>query len=312
MERVTALTVSVPTERLADDVRALLDPALGVEIVVWHDEASTPEGPIDIVVPPYMKQGATLRALTALKPRLVQGQAIGYDGVADTLPEGLVYANASGVHETATSELTLALILVAQRGLPEFVRAQDRGDWAPISTPGLADRRVLLLGYGGVGKAIAARIAAFEAEVVPVASRARDEDGVRVHGIDELATLAASADILVNALPGGPQTHRLIDDAVLAALPDGALVVNIGRGPTVDTDALVEHLRRGRLRMASDVFDPEPLPADHPLWSLPGAIIVPHVGGRSEAMHPRIARLVATQAERMVRGEDPINVVIRT
>lgn len=309
---MTALTVSVPTERLADDVRALLDPSLGIEVVLWKDEESTPEGPIDIVVPPYMKQGATLRALTALRPKLVQGQAIGYDGVADVLPPGLVYANASGVHETATSELTLALILMAQRGMADIVRNQDRATWAPTSTAGLADRRVLLLGYGGVGKAIAARIAAFEAEVVPVASRAREEDGVHVHGIDELLELAATADILVNALPGGPETHRLIGDDVLSALPDGALVVNIGRGPTVDTDALVDHLRRGRLRMASDVFDPEPLPADHPLWSLPNVIIAPHVGGRSDAMPPRIARLVATQAERLVRGEDPINVVIRT
>lgn len=312
MGRVTALTVSVPTERLADDVRALLDPSLDIEVVVWKDDASVPDRPVDIVVPPYMRQGATLRALSELRPRLVQGQAIGYDGVADVLPEGLVYANASGVHETATAELTLGLILMAQRGLADYVRAQDRGEWAPSTTIGLADRRVLLLGYGGVGKAIAARIAAFEAEVVPVASRARDEDGVHVHGIDELPELAGTADILVNALPGGPQTHRLIGDEVLSTLPHGALVVNIGRGPTVDTDALVAHLRRGRLRMASDVFDPEPLPADHPLWSLPGAIIAPHVGGRSAAMDPRIARLVATQAERLARGEEPINVVIRS
>lgn len=310
MDRVTALTVSVPTEQLADDVRALLDPALGVEVVVWKDDASRPQGPIDIVVPPYMKQGATLRALAELRPRLVQGQAIGYDGVADVLPPGLVYANASGVHETATSELTLALILVAQRGLVDVVRNQDRAVWAKATTPGLADRRVVLLGYGGVGKAIAARLEPFEVEIVPVASTAREEDGRHVHAIDELPALAGTADILINVLPGGEQTHHLIDDAVLSALPDGALLVNVGRGPTVDTDALVDHLRRGRLRMASDVFDPEPLPADHPLWSLPNVFITPHVGGLSDAMRPRIARLVATQAERMLRGEPPLNVVL--
>lgn len=312
MDRVTALIVSVPTDVLADDVRRLLDPSLEIEIVLWKDADSIPDRPVDLVVPPYMKQGAVLRALAALKPRLVQGQAIGYDGVADSLPPGLLYANASGVHETATSELTLALILAAQRDLADAVRAQDGATWAPRRSAGLADRHVVLLGFGGVGKAIAARLAPFEVEIVPVASSARTEDGLQVHAIEELPELARTAEILVNALPGGPSTHHLIDDAILSALPDGALVVNVGRGPTVDTDALVDHLQRGRIRMASDVFDPEPLPADHPLWSLPNALITPHVGGLSEAMRPRIARLVAGQAERLARGEEPINVVIRT
>jgi phosphoglycerate dehydrogenase-like enzyme len=101
-----------------------------------------------------------------------------------------------------------------------------------------------------------------------------------------------------------------VDDAFLSALPDGALVVNVGRGPLIDTDALVDHARRGRIRAALDVTDPEPLPEDHPLWSLPGVLISPHVGGASSAMHPRVARLVRTQIERMLAGEPPINVVI--
>lgn len=307
---MTDLTLLVPTQQLADDVRGLLDPSLDVDIAVWDDAAAPPRDRADIVVPPYMRQGRTLRAVAALEPRLVQGQAIGYDGVADVLPEGIVYANATSVHETATAELAVGLIVAAQRELPRFVRQQEHGDWSKHWAPGLADRRVVMLGYGGVGKAIAARLAGFEVDLVPVASRARDEDGVRVHAIAELGDLLPTADILVNVLPGGPATEGLIDDAALQTLPDGALVVNVGRGPTIDTDALVDHLTRGRIRMASDVFDPEPLPEGHPLWSLENALITPHVGGLSQAMRPRIAKLVAGQVERLARGEDPINVVI--
>ena len=305
-----SLIVSVPTEQLRDDVRAHLDPALDVEVVLWVD-GEPPRERIDVVVPPYMKQGAMLRAVAGVSPRLVQAQSIGYDGVADVLPEGLVYANASSVHETATAELTVGLMVAAQRDMHVFMRQQSAGEWTKRWTPGLADRRVLLLGYGGVAKAIAQRLVGFEVDVVPVASRARDENGVHIHGIDELPELLTDADIVVNVLPGGDATHHLIDDAALSALPDGALVVNVGRGPTFDTDAVVDHVRRGRIRFAADVFDPEPLPADHPLWSLDDVIITPHVGGMSDAMRPRIAKLVASQAERIARGEDPVNVVIR-
>ncbi|WOF22734.1 NAD(P)-dependent oxidoreductase [Microbacterium betulae] len=309
---MTSLTVAVPHEQLAEDVRARLDPSLDIDVVLWDGADAPPRERIDLVVPPYMRQGRMLARLGEIAPRLVQGQAIGFEGVEDRLPAGIVYANASSVHETATAELTLTLILAAQRRLDVVIRNQERATWDSIGTPGLADRRVVLLGYGGVGRAIARRLEGFEAELVPVASRARDEDGLRVRGIADLPALLPTADVLVNALPGGAGTRRLIDDAALSALPDGALLVNIGRGPTVDTDALVDHVRRGRIRVASDVFDPEPLPADHPLWSLDGAIVSPHMGGRSDAMRPRIARLVAEQAERLARGEEPVNVVIRT
>lgn len=305
------VVVTVPTEHLLSDVTAALDPALGVEVVLWKHDEAPPVASADMVVMPYMSQaGAMPQHLAALAPRLVQGQSIGYDGVEDILPAGLPFANASSVHETATAELTLALILAAQRDLVAFVHQQDRAEWTKSWARGLADRRVVLLGYGGVGKAIAARLAPFEVEVVPVASTARVEDGVEVRAIADLEGLAATADILVNALPGGPATRHIIGDAVLSALPDDALVVNVGRGTSVDTDALVSHLGRERLRMASDVFDPEPLPADHPLWSMPNALIAPHAGGISRAMFARIARLVAGQAERLARGEAPINVVI--
>lgn len=216
------------------------------------------------------------------------------------------------MHETSTAELALALTLAAQRELPRFVRAQKTGDWAPVRAASLADRRVLVLGYGGVGKATAARLTPFEVEVVPVATHTREEDGVHVHGVDELPALLPTVDIVILTLPGGAATRRIVDDAFLSALPDGALVVNVGRGSLVDTDALVAHLQRGRIRAALDVTDPEPLPKDHPLWTLDGVLIAPHVGGATTAMFPRIEKLARRQIAHLQREEDVENVVLRT
>ena len=281
-------------------------------MIVWEMRDASPHDRIDIVVPPYLDGLKPLARLAGLHTRLVQSQSIGYDGVAGALPPGHVFANAASVHEASTAELALALTLAAQRGLPEFVRAQDRGAWEPRFTESLADRRVLLLGYGGVGKAVAARLAPFEVVLTVVASREREEGGAHVHTIDELPALLPRADIVVLTLPDTDATRGIVDDAFLSGLPDGALVVNVGRGPLIDTDALVDHARRGRIRAALDVTDPEPLPEGHPLWSLPDVLIAPHVGGASSAMRPRIARLVRLQIERMLRGDEPVNVVVRS
>ncbi len=301
-----SLVVTVPTEELAAGLQPVPD---GVELLLWAMDSPAPRNEIDIVVPPYMSMAEILPRLADVRTRLVQSQSIGYEGIADHLPPGHVFANASSVHETSTAELALALALASQRRLPTYVRAQDERRWAPEFSASLADRRVLLLGYGGVGKAVAARLAPFEVDLTVVASSARDEDGMPVHGVDELPELLPRAEIVIVTLPGGESTHHIIDDAALSALPDGALVVNVGRGPLIDTDALVDHVRRGRVRAALDVTDPEPLPEEHPLWSLPGALIVPHVGGASSAMKPRAIRLIRTQIERMLAGEPPLNVV---
>ncbi|MCR2782978.1 MULTISPECIES: 2-hydroxyacid dehydrogenase [unclassified Microbacterium] len=301
--------ISVPSDQLAADLAPLPN---GVEVIVWAMDTDAPSDRIDIVVPPYMSKGSLLQRLDGIDVQLVQGQAIGYEGVADLLPKGIVFANGSSVHETSTAELAVGLTLAAQRHIDDFAVNTREGVWMPQFSQSLADRRVLLIGYGGVGKATAARLAPFEIELTVVARTARDEDGVHVHAIDELDDLLPHAEIVVLTLPGGDETRGILDARTLALLPDGALVVNVGRGSLIDTDALVAETRSGRLRAALDVVDPEPLPAGHPLWGTPGVLIAPHVGGASSAMRPRIARLLRTQAERMVAGEEPINVVLRT
>ncbi|WP_448808281.1 2-hydroxyacid dehydrogenase [Agromyces bauzanensis] len=305
------LLVSVPGETLRD---ALVNGPGGVpegaDVILWDLSSQAPADRIDIVVPPYMGTARVLGALEHVATRLVQAQSIGYDDIAAALPPGHVYANAASVHETSTAELALALTLAVQRGIPGFVRGAMEGRWAPARHASLADRRVMLLGYGGVGRAIEARLAPFEVELVRVASRARDDDAGHIHGIDELPALLPGIDIVIVGVPLTEQTAHLVDDAFLSALPDGALVVNIARGKVADTEAILDHAARGRLRFALDVTDPEPLPQGHPLFALPNVLISPHVGGASTAMMPRMARLLREQIARMLRGEEPLNVVL--
>ncbi|MGY1552696.1 2-hydroxyacid dehydrogenase [Microbacterium sp. A588] len=304
------LFVTVPTARLAENIGTLPE---GVELEVWDMRSPAPRERIDLAVSPYMGSSKVLGNLEGLDIGLVQSQSIGYDGVADVLPAGMPFANAASVHEASTAELALALTLAAQRQFPRFVLAQQQGEWSPVFAESLADRKVLLVGFGGVGEAIALRLEPFEVELTVVARTARPVwherlGRVQVHAIDELETLVADAEIVILTLPGGAATHHLFDERMLARMPDGALLVNVGRGTLIDTDALVRE--GGRIRAALDVIDPEPIPAEHPLWKTDGVLISPHVGGASTAMNPRIARLIRKQVERMLRGEAPVNVVI--
>ncbi len=303
------LVVSVPDAYLAAALATLEEP---VEIVDWRMDSPSPLESIDIVVPPYMKPRALFESLRGVRTRLVQFQSIGYDGVAELLPPGIVFANATSVHETSTAELAVALILAAQRGIPDYVRAAEHGHWAPDVRDSLADRSVLLIGYGGIGRAIQQRLAPFEVDIVRVARSARREGELDVHGWDDLAKLLPDADIVVLSLPLDDSTFHLVDGAFLAQLRDGALLVNVGRGPVISTSALLNAAASGRLRVALDVVEPEPLPEGHPLFALPNVLIAPHVGGATSAMRPRMARLLIDQVERMQRGQEPINVVLRT
>jgi phosphoglycerate dehydrogenase-like enzyme len=173
---------------------------------------------------------------------------------------------------------------------------------------------VLLIGFGGVGQAVARRLAGFETELTAVASRARDVAGfgglTQVHGIDQLATLLPDHDVVVLTVPLTERTRGLVDAAFLAALPDGALVVNVARGGVVDTEALLAEVRSGRLQAAVDVVDPEPLPAGHPLWSEPGFLLTPHIGGASSAFRPRAVSLIRELLQRLGSGRPPDRIVV--
>lgn len=301
------ITALVPSAELLDAVGEVP----GAHISVWDSTGDAPQG-VDLWLPVYSTHPSMVdRARDMAGLRYVQLQSAGYDGVPERLPEGVVLCNGRGVHDDATAEHAVGLILASLRGTPEAVLNQARGEW--VRMPGrrsLADSRVLVVGYGSIGRALAERLIPMKAQVTAVASTPRTDDLVgHVHGIDELPALLPGADVVVLLVPHTPATDKFVDDAFLARMAEGALLVNVARGGVVDTDAVLAHA--GRLRFALDVTDPEPLPGGHPLWSAPGVLITPHVAGGTSAMAPRIAALVRSQIERLVAGEEPINVVAR-
>ncbi|HEY0949204.1 2-hydroxyacid dehydrogenase, partial [Nocardioides sp.] len=279
---------------------------LRYEVVDPTERVPDTVGEVRFYVPPYQvgsRVGEVLPRMTGLE--VVQTLTAGVDNLRGLVPPGVTLCNGRGIHDTSTAELALTLILSSLRGIPDFVRAEDRHEWAPGWRPALADKQVLIVGYGAIGRAIEARLLPFEVDVTKVARTARDG----VHGIDELPALLPHADVVVLVVPLTEATRGLVDVGFLAAMKDGALLVNVARGAVVDTSALVAALDSGRVRAALDVTDPEPLPEDHPLWGAPGLLIAPHVGGASSAMWPRAHRLVRDQPHRYAGGEPLVNVM---
>jgi phosphoglycerate dehydrogenase-like enzyme len=261
---------------------------------------------VELYVLPYRFRPADGEVLSRLpKLKVVQTMSAGVEHIRRHVPEGVVLCNGRGIHDTSTAELALTLVLASLRGVPEFVHAQDRAEWKPETRESLADKQVLIVGYGQIGEAIEARLLPFEAQVSRVARSARDG----VHAIGELPGLLPEADVVVLIVPGTGETAGLFDAEMLARLKDGALLVNIARGPVVDTDALLAELQSRRIHAALDVVDPEPLPSEHPLWKAPNLLLLPHVGGDSSAMEPRAHKLVREQLHRLAAGEPLVNVV---
>ena len=288
-------------------------PMEGIEMVPWDLDGEPPcRDELSFVVAPHLGSPSWWQLGLLPGLRVVQLLTAGYDNVIPALPAGVQLANASGVHDASTAELAVTLTLSSLRGIPEFVAAQGRSQW--LSTgyrPSLADKRVLILGYGGIGVAIARRLSGFEASLTAVASRARGGDDLVaiVHGVDELQSLLPRHEVVIVIVPLTDATTGLVGRDFLASMPDGALLVNVSRGKVVDTQALLEATLTGRIMAALDVTDPEPLPADHPLWRAPGVLISPHVGGASSAFVPRAVDLLRAQIGAFAGGLPLRNVV---
>ena len=303
---MSPFVVSVPDTHTRTALGKVPD---GVEVIDWDLTGPAPRQRIDMVVCPPFATPAHMELVEDVETALVQVPSIGYDGIIGKVPAGKVIANGSSVHEAATAELTLALLLAVARDVPRMVRAQDNANWEKFFIRGLTDCNVLMVGYGGVGKAIAARLEPFEVTLTRIASTARDDEQGHIHGVAELPELLPRADVVIVIVPLTPATDGMVDDDFLAAMQDGAILVNVARGRVADTDALVRHA--DRLRIAVDVTEPEPLPADNPLWQT-AALIAPHVGGVTAALAPRLGRLLQRQIAHLLAGEEPENVVIRT
>jgi phosphoglycerate dehydrogenase-like enzyme len=305
----------------ADEIDGLPAPsATGLAYRFWDGGPDFPADPADCAfyAVPYMKgMEVAIRPLAAMTSvRVVQTLSAGIDHVEpglDLLPAGVRLCNAKGVHEASTAELALALVLASLRGIPGFVRGQEREQWRAGFYPSLADKSVLIVGYGSIGAAVEDRLAPFEcARVARVARSARTTERGEVRALTDLPVLLPDADVVIVSTPLTDRTKGLVGADFLSRMKDGALLVNIARGPVVDTKALLAEVETGRITAALDVTDPEPLPAGHPLWHARGVLISPHVGGSTSAFMPRAKRLLADQVTRFAAGEALRNVVVTT
>lgn len=263
---------------------------------------------VEFYVPEYMAGRAAYEVIQDMPAvKVVQTQTAGYEHALPFLRDDITLCNARGVHDASTAELAVALILATYRRIPAAVRDADRGEWPPYDgfQDSLADRTVLIVGYGSIGEALERRLAGFECEIVRVARSQRDG----VFPNEKLPELLPQADVVVLLTPATDETKGMVDAGFLARMKDGALLVNVSRGAVVQTDALLAELQRRRLHAGLDVTDPEPLPPDHPLWTAPNVLITPHRGGATTAFPPRVAKLVKTQLERYAAGEPLDNVV---
>ncbi|MGA7339747.1 MAG: NAD(P)-dependent oxidoreductase [Terracidiphilus sp.] len=318
------LRVGYPSTLAAE---LLLDFPAEVELIPISDQLDH-DVEIEVWIPdPYATRA--LRAWPRLRGvRLVLSLLAGTEWIPEAVGEHVTICNAHGAHNAATAEWAIAAILAMLKYFPLYLDIQRCGVWKrrfeasahyaaisgdtrpiypPVMLEELTGKRVLLVGYGAIGKEIERVLEPFHVEMVRVARTARSEP--KVHAVSELDSLLPRAEIVVLILPSTAESHWLIDRPQLALMPQGALLVNAARGPVVNTDALVEALRAGRLRAALDVTDPEPLPEGHPLWSCPNLLLTPHVGASSPGFAPHALRVAADELRRYMNGEPLQNVV---
>jgi phosphoglycerate dehydrogenase-like enzyme len=298
------IDVLVPHEA---GIAALAD-VPGVRAVRYDPAAELPAEAetAQVLIAPFLATGEVVAALGKLpKLRLVQLLTAGAEAWIGRLPDGVALSDCRGAHGGATAEWIVASLLAVYRHLPRFLAAQAQRRWDYHQTEELAGKRVLIVGAGDVAEQTVARLAPFGVTTTLVGRRARDG----VHAIDEVHDLLPHHDACVLIVPLTDATRGLVDAAFLAAMPDGAVLVNAARGPVADTDAIVAELTSGRLRAALDVTDPEPLPAGHPLWDEPGLLLTAHVGGSVPQAMARAFTTAAEQIAEFAAGNTPPNLV---
>lgn len=297
------VSVLVPDE---DGVRALS----GVDSVrpvrySWGETFPPEAAEAEVLIP--SRRAREWRDLLDQLPnlKLIQLLSAGAEDWIPVVPDGVLLSTGRGAHGGSTAEWVMAVSLSLHRGLHEFAADQAERRWRPRMTDTLQGKRALVVGAGDLGNELRRRLEQFDVRVTMVGTTARD--GVR--SVGELPELLPAHDITVMMVPLTSRTRGMVDAAFLAAMPDGAVLVNAARGPVVDTDALVAELSSGRLRAALDVTDPEPLPADHPLWTAPGLLLTPHVGGTVRGVRDRSYAVAAREIGRYAGGERPHNLV---
>ena len=262
---------------------------------------------VTFYVPTYMG-GRPALELTKKMPNLkiLQVPNAGYDDALEFLRPGITLCNGRGIHDDSTAELAVGLTIASLRGFATFVRDQDKGEWVNKNYDSINDRKIGIVGFGSIGSTIARMLSGFSVEIVAFTQSGRDN----TISITDLDKHLPSLDVVILILPLTKESKHLFDARRLALMKDGALLVNVARGPIVDTDALVKELNSGRITAGLDVTDPEPLPKGHPLWSAKGVLISPHVGGNSSAFEKRARRLIESQLNLLAQGKPLNNVIV--
>lgn len=235
-------------------------------------------------------------------------------GFAEIRDRPIVMTNSKIIQGTAMADHAMALLLGLTRRLHRTIPDRASGRWQttaykPIELQG---KTAVVIGVGGAGSAIAQRAAAFGMRIIGVDPKDIPPSATiqRIVPPDMLLEVLPEANVVFMSAPLTPATHHMLDRRAFAALPEGAYLVNVSRGGTVDTDALVEALRSGRLAGAGlDVTDPEPPPKGHPLWTLDNVILTPHMAGASDNLLEHRRRLYTENIRRFVRGLPLLNVV---
>ena len=258
-----------------------------------------------VMVQTFLAGSERFDAAALPKLELVQLLTAGAERWLGVLPEHVMLSTARGAHGGSTAEWVVGGLLSIYRELGVFQDRQRAADWDQHGTDTLWHKRVLIVGAGDLARELVRRLDGFDATATLVGTRARDG----VHGIDEVPDLLGEHDVVVLVVPLTTETTGMVDAEFLARMPEGAILVNAARGPVVDTDALVAELTAGRLRALLDVTDPEPLPADHPLWTAPGLLLTPHVAGSTLGHRERAYAVVVDEITRYVAGEQPRNLV---
>jgi len=262
---------------------------------------------ITFYVPTYMG-GQPALELTKKMPNLkiLQMPNAGYDDAMEYVRDGMTLCNGKSIHDDSTAELAVGLIIASLRGFPDFVRNQDKSDWVHVKNKSINDRKIGIIGFGSIGTTIAKMLSGFAVEIIPFTQSGRDNT-IAITDLDKhLPTL----DVVILILPLTKESKHLFDAKRLSLMKDGALIVNVARGPIVETDALVKELNSGRITAALDVTDPEPLPKDHPLWRAKGVLISPHVGGNTTAFESRARRLIESQLNLLAEGKPLNNIIV--
>lgn len=313
---LTYLAASLDEAQLAE-LQALA-PNVTFLVGLSEEEALARASEID-AVDAHMLDQTFLSAATQL--RWVQSWSAGVDRYLE-IPglrgnDDIVLTNMQGVHGPAIAEHVMASLLALTRKLPELGAAQREGRWDRTAATGattLSGRTMFVVGMGGIGSQIARRAHAFDMRVLATVRNPEKKKKpayvAEMGGAEDLDRFLAKADVVAVALPLTKETEGLFDAARFSLMPEGSWFINIGRGPIVDTDALVAALKSGHLAGAAlDVTDPEPLPANHPLWSLDNVIVTPHVASRAELTGERRWEIIKENIRRFAAGEELVNIV---